>query len=470
MVCVTQNSWIKRVPGLTTSSPDAMRYRIALTLSLVLLFVWSLPGTIALRYVLLFSGLACLLPELRQFKEQDWSSVRLPLLCLGLLSGWILLQAVYISPEPSWSLGEVSGQWLPALLALALGLLLGLASTKQERGYWGAASLPLGIALVFSSQALIAVGHAVAYWFQHGGLLRQNVPLTGGKLEMSFIINLLMAFIAVDLFGRASQRGRLLPVPVPVTILLLVVPLIALYLAGARNGILGLLFLCFSATYLYLYDQRLQVGILRSSAIAVCITAAVAAFTFASIKADPRWDTFTETASLAWDIDRHDAWQGGERPFPLLENGTPADGSAYLRIAWLRVGARLMADHPVGVGYGRNAFAHALRVHYPVQLGHAHSGFVDLGVGAGLPAVMLWLAFIGSLIWAGWRTFSGKKQRLAGLLLIFMATGFTGRMVLDSVNRDHMLQIFFFLVGVMLVLACVERRQPGPVAAEAGAS
>lgn len=440
-----------------------MPYRIALIFSLALLFVWSLPGVTALRYLLLLGGLGCLLPELARLPWRNWRSLIAPLAALGLLTAWLLYQAVFIAPEPAWVRGELAGQWLPGLLALGLGLLLGRASVRrevQDPEPWGAAWLPLGIVLVLASQALITIVHAVVYWFQTGALLVQVVPLTGGKLEMSFILNILLAFLAVDLFGRASRRGPLLPVPLAVTLALLVVALISLFLAGARNGLIGLLFLVTSATYLFLYDQRQRLGLLRAGGIALGITALVAIFAFSSIKADPRWRHLGETARLAWDIDGHDAWQGG-RPMPLLADGSPADASAYLRISWLRVGARLISENPLGVGYGRNAFAHALRPHYPVQLGHAHSGFVDLGVGGGAPAIILWLAFVASLVWLGWRSFFSRRHRLTGLLLIFLASGFSGRMVLDSVNRDHMLQIFFFLSGVLLVLANRPERPDG---------
>lgn len=442
-----------------------MRYRIALTLSLSLLFVWSLPGTIALRHLLLLGSLACLLPELVRVPWRNWRSLALPLTALGALTAWLLYQGSFISAEPVWVRGELSSQWLPAMLALGLGLLLGRAAQRRETEYqdrYGATWLPLGIVLIFASQALITVVHATTHWFQTGVLLRQEVPLTGGKLEMSFILNILLAFLTVDLFGRASRRGRLLPVPLGATLLMLGISLISLFLAGARNGLISVLFLATSATYLFLYDQRKCLGLFRASAIALGITALVTVFAFLSIKADPRWQVLGETARLAWDIDGHDAWQGG-RPMPLLADGASADESAYLRISWLRVGARLVTESPLGVGYGRNAFAHALQGHYPVQLGHAHNGFVDLGVGGGVPAIALWLTFLASLVWLGWCGFFSRQHCLTGLLLIFIASGFTGRMVLDSVNRDHMLQIFFFLAGMLLIISRHQSEQQTPM-------
>ncbi len=65
---------------------------------------------------------------------------------------------------------------------------------------------------------------------------------------------------------------------------------------------------------------------------------------------------------------------------------------------------------------------------------------------------MLWLLFMGSLmVTGGVRYF--RDQNPHGLWLLFLASGYLGRMVIDSVNRDHMLQMFLFLVGYLLVMS-----------------
>ncbi|WP_153114683.1 O-antigen ligase family protein [Rhodocyclus tenuis] len=438
-----------------------MRLTLALLSALSLLFVWSIKGTIALRYFLIASTLALLANEIGKLRWSDIKIIRIPLGLLGILSIWFVMQAIFISPETSWALGELKGQWLPALAALIAGVLLakGISGTSSTR-FINAATLMLGIVFVFSLQALIAVAQSLLHWLTTGALLRGLVPLTGGKLEMSFILNILLAFLTVDLLGRSTGRGRLLPVPLTVNLVCLSVALFAMYLAGARNGTIGLIFLSLSALFLYLYDQYPRIGPQRTAAIGIGVLALIGAFSWASYQADARWKVFGETAQLAWDIDNHEEWHRTSLPRPLLANGQPADESAYNRISWIRAGLRVIAEHPAGVGYGRNAFGHALREHYPHYRGHSHSGFVDLGSAVGLPGLLLWIAFMASLIWHGWKEFFGRERRLAGLVLVFLGTGFTGRMLIDSVNQDHMLQIFFFLTGVLLVVSAERKQAP----------
>ncbi|MBK7766700.1 MAG: hypothetical protein IPI44_11610 [Sulfuritalea sp.] len=53
------------------------------------------------------------------------------------------------------------------------------------------------LAGVLILQAAIAVGQSLFSWLAHSELRIGSVPLTGGKLEMSYILNILLATIAV---------------------------------------------------------------------------------------------------------------------------------------------------------------------------------------------------------------------------------------------------------------------------------
>ena len=428
---------------------------LAVALSLALLFVWSLPGTIALRSLLLLSALAVVAVT---HVHGNWRSnfrdigqgAALPLALIATFSLWLMGQGIWLAAEPNWSLNELRGQLLPALLAFLLGLMLAPLVTR----------LATAIVIVFAVQAAIAIGHAVWHWFIHGVVLTKVVPLTGGKLEMSFVLNLLLAFLMVDLFCRATNRPHLLRLPLATVVTILLLDLAGSLLAGARNGIIGIVFLSVSAISLFIFDQRRRLGPTRTLTATLAIAAGVTALASLNYHADSRWQVFVETAPIAWDIDSHTHWiNPADQSLPTLADGRLADESAYLRIAFIHGGLRLLADHPLGYGYGRNAFAHALRLRYPeARLGHAHSGWIDLGVGGGVPALLLWASFLGSLIWLGWRSYFGRNDA-HGLTLFFIATGFAGRMVLDSVNKDHMLQMFLFLIGLLLTLTTMGRER-----------
>lgn len=438
-----------------------MSGRIAVLLVLALLFVWSLPGLTALRHLLMLVGLL-LLARLTTWRELTSAAQanRWPLALLGCFSAWLIAQALLVSPETAWALGEVKGQWGNALLAGVLGLLLALAARNGR--IVAQSGLTTALAGVLVLQAAIAVGQSVAHWFTRGELLQGVVPLTGGKLEMSYILNILLAALTVDLLFRICQRPRFLRLPLLAVIAALLLALFAIYLAGARNGIIGVLFLSLSALTLYLIETWRRRGGKHALAGGMLLLAAVIAFAVTSYRSDARWQTFAATVPIAWDIDTHRTWLDSDRlPYPALADGTPVESSAYLRIAFIHAGLRLIAEHPLGVGYGRNAFAHALRLTEQTQVGHAHSGWVDLGVGGGIPALLLWAAFLGSLAAAGAVRYFRHADAHA-LWLLLLTTGYAGRMLLDSVNRDHMLQIFLFLSVYLLVMSRPQAAETRP--------
>jgi hypothetical protein len=437
--------------------------KIALALVLVLVFVWSLPDTEALRHLLLFSSLL-LLAWRTPWRSLGavWQANRWPLVLLGVFTAWLLVQAICVADDTLWSLQEFKSQWLKALLAIMVGMLLARA-TQVGKVPCGV-GITTAIAAVLFVQALIAVGESIAYWFAHGELLRGLVPLTGGKLEMSFILNILLAALTVDLLFRACHRRRFLRLPLVAVVVAVMLGLLGLYLAQARNGAIGVVFLAISASLLYCLDAYRQKGMrsaLPGIALALAVVMGLATISYQS---DSRWSGFAESAKMGWRIDSQRAWMDLDHsPLPVMESGAAVDASAYTRVAFIHAGLRLIEEYPWGVGYGRNAFHHALReAGVDARVGHAHSGWIDLGVGGGIPALVLWLLFMGSLIGIGGGRYF-RQQNPHGLWLLLLASGYMGRMLLDSVNRDHMLQIFLFLAGYLLVMSM----QDGPAGSQA---
>jgi O-antigen ligase len=128
-----------------------------------------------------------------------------------------------------------------------------------------------------------------------------------------------------------------------------------------------------------------------------------------------------------------------------------------MRISALKEGALLIVDHPLGIGFGRNAYGHGLEAKYGEKgLGHSHSGLMDLAIGTGIPGTILWLTFLVALFLVGWRRFR-EAPDYPPLLLMLGVGGYGFRMLVDSVIRDHMLQQFLLMAGLLAVLATTRR-------------
>lgn len=430
-----------RLPSLKVSPP--WLDQLTLGVFAVLLFVLPIPGTIGLRHTLLLALVLLIGARFRYRVPKMLAGLAPAMLALLALTAWLVIQSVLVSPETTWAWREIKSQWLPAVLAFACGVLL-LRSGLDGRRVITASMLAL------LAQCFFALLVNVPEFLAQGAFPQIARPWTAGKLEISYANNLLLAFLAVDLVFRSFYRRPVSHLPT----LLILAGIGAVFVSniafGARNGVLGSLMLLVSMSLVLFWHERRRFEAKRVvSALALCITL-VGAIGWANYRLDDRWQKFSETLFLAWDIDANRAWLDTDHyPYPALSNGDQVDPSAYFRVACIHAGLRMVAEYPLGVGYGRNAFGHALRRTEETRLGHAHSGIIDLAVGAGIPGLALWLAFIGLSLAAGWRRYREQSDP-NGLILFFVTAGFFGRMLLDSINRDHMLVMFFLLLGTLL--------------------
>lgn len=428
-----------------------MKIRAFAAIFSLFLFVLPIPGTIALRNTLMLLLLGLLVPLWRQCNFTVYlreSNVRGLFFWAGILTAWLFLQAGLISEESSWAFREISGQWLSAMLSIPVGIGVVLVARHQNISRQ---KLLAGLMLIFLAQTLFSLLVTLPDFLATGIFPQSKTLLTAGKLEISYWNNLILAFLAVDGLSRWLYDRPISALPRSVLFGGIVLVLASNLAFGARNGIIGSMLLLFSLVVLVLWRERRRIGIKKVFGFvlsAILLTIFLAWFNYQN---DTRWKYFGETASLAWS-GKSDVWRNPNgATYPKLPSGEPVEASAYMRIAWIKAGLSLIVDYPLGVGYGRNAFGHALRKTAPSTLGHAHSGLIDWTVGTGVPGLVLWLSFLGWLGWLGVRRyFSGRDP--AGLILVFVVGGYLGRMFLDSVNRDHMLIVFFLTLAVLVTL------------------
>ena len=99
-----------------------------------LFFIWPIPHTITMRGILLFLCLAVFVFIVA--KNKSWSErlrgLGRPFVLLILFTLWIIIQAFFISHETSYAIKEICGQWGNGLVALGIGMAMGIASEKGK--------------------------------------------------------------------------------------------------------------------------------------------------------------------------------------------------------------------------------------------------------------------------------------------------------------------------------------------------
>ncbi|HTY99299.1 MAG TPA: hypothetical protein VMB75_05665, partial [Rhodocyclaceae bacterium] len=342
---------------------------VTVAIATLLMFVWYVPGTTALRLALALVLLALLLWQGRRVGlGATWRAHRSLWLLYLALTAWIVAEALAFGVSQDIVMHEIRGQWLRSgLMGLAGFLLAGVFAARHPRGG------PLLVAAVASALVVHVAVHdlyGLWHWVKDGSLPFQQTPLTANYASTSFLTNLLMSLLCAETMVRLLFGHRYLPVAGRWLALLMVLCVFATYSAGARNGTAGFLVLLLSCAAVGLYSRRRALNLPALAGIALVALAALGSFGWLAFKADPRWQTLAETVPIALDTEHNTAWrQAGDFPdgagLPRLADGRPVGHSNYMRIAWAKEGSLALLGHPLGVGFGRDAFGRAMRLTYP---------------------------------------------------------------------------------------------------------
>lgn len=422
-------------------------------------FIYPIPHTIALRNLLLISGLmVCLVvifndknqahlrPQLKAFQASGWLLLTLTL--------WIIFQSAFISPYPHLALEMVRGDWLTALLVATTGGIVVMANQQWEP------NRPLG-AIIFSLTLHIAclLAYQVWLWAQTGHYPFGATPFAQ-KDYHSMLVTTLIALLLADVSMRAFNPRHMTTLPLPAMLVALLLSFIATITLLARNAVIINFIMLLMTICLISFSRRERADRwLAPTAIVLLVISVVVGGI--GLRSDSRWQGFAEATAAALDTEHNLAWLNPqEYPLPLMKNGQPVEESAYSRLAWGKVGLEQVGRYPLGLGYGHKAFGWAIHLSYDVQTGHesSHSGLLDFTLANGLPGLILWLALAFALMRAGWRAFR-KQRSVAGLALVFSVTAYLVRCLVDGHLSGFRLEMYAFLMGLLIMLQSIETKR-----------
>lgn len=425
-------------------------------LTCVLLFTISLPHSMALRKLLiLLIFIFAIKPfwdamhdKMHRLKEVVWLALALQL--------WMLIISGFIAPNPFESFMEWKGQWLPFIMCLIAGIGLArvIMLTKLANHQSAAAILICApIALFLIINALVMIKEMLLA----GSYLPNQMGITDEKGITNYLIAMIEPILAADILARLVKGKRLLPIPNWAISAFLALAIFSLFAASSRNGlIVMILTLLICATMMIAEFHKIYSWQRIASSVLLTFTI-VAGVVFTAYKTEPRWQGFVETIPIAWDIDHDLLWLKADGVgLPKTSNGISVDPSQYYRIAWLHEGWRMLVAHPWGIEISRNTF-HQLELekHGYAEMSHSHNGWIDLGLNVGVLGILLWGGFLWLLARAGWQSWQYYKNPL-GLALALMTIMFVVRAMLDSVFRNHIIEQFALVAGLIFTTILYE--------------
>jgi len=365
-----------------------------------LMLIWVLPNTIALRHFLLAIGA---ISGFFLIKE-NWSNFKnlrcqlIPLYAILGLFLWVGIHYCFFSLNPVLELSEIKGLWLRTILGslMAVGLGVALIQFQDLRKYF------------YVSVFAVPVINILAYLYDsylHGGLINPNtfIFFLFAKIETAYFGGIAASVSVASIIYfviNNNEAKRYQQIFLFALGLLLV--LLSAVLSNTKNGVLIAMLLCMLLAVViffhsFFYAKRKNTKILGIVIVAFILISSGFVWHAQKQLATRGWNTVFQDTQLAMDIDKNTQWQyaEGSRPLPLNSAGLPPAVNTYSRVAWATVGVRLISQYPLGYGSINQSF-NGLQSYlniYHEHTGQTHSGWIDFGLGFGLPG--LFLIFLG---------------------------------------------------------------------------
>lgn len=417
-----------------TVAPSRMTLFWQLWLAAIV-FVFPIPHTIGLRNLLILAGLVVLLWTSRHTLPRLAAWLKPAALWLLALTSWIVFHSAAVASAPSMALDQFRANWLmPLLIAFA--------------GAWAVVQLPRqraaqAVTAALSAHMLGLLAWQFKLWLSANAWPFKATPFAAydyhGTLN-SFFLTLLV----VDRLFWLLEKYSPLALGRRAGWALLLLSLVSDVALQSRNSSV------ITVSLLLAVSVVLLNGRLRDWRVVAAAMGLAAVIGAGSISFDDRWQGLRESVATGW-ASPSSCWLSNDAVTPCLApSGAIPEESAYLRAAWTREAIGLIAAHPMGIGFGHDAFGRGLALKYGHGgFGSSHSGWLDFALGTGLAGLALLLATATVATRSCWLQFR-QRQDAEALLLAFFVSAYMLRCLLDGHLSGWRLGLFAFICGVLI--------------------
>lgn len=398
----------------------------------------SIPGTGALRTLFLLVGIIHVALLSRKIAWSDWRSIPVDVtfFCFILIA-WLAAHSLLLATDSASSTIQFLGEWYKISLMTLVGLCL-VNYTGKDRSEFDWVALA-----IFWSQFLHVVS-TIAYqpWAWFRGVSGLQNSFLGNYGYVSPFVTGALALLLAD--GVMRLRGRRwLPMSNVSMVLALTATLVAHILLNAKASIVvaALLFITTTLVIALQNGKRTHIGVITLSCFLLI---------GGSLITGNRWQGATEAIATVIDQPADFTSLSGtadtNAPINKLEH------SFYARAAWAKISLQGIWEHPLGIGYGADAFGrYVVERGGPSGVVSSHSGWLDFALANGLPGISLLILLFMALMRSGWRSFHNGNP--AGLALLLVVLNFFARSVLDGNLAGSRFTGFFFVAAILLGLS-----------------
>ena len=431
---------------------------ILLILNSLLLGIWAVKETIALRNILLVLGTILVVHYIRREYKSGLLKVdlnfwkNLPLVTIFLTFIWVIVHFFFFSIDPESQLQELKSTWLRAFFATIVGFGCGLILIRYPNRFY---ILWMGIFFSFLFLFYQYIPRAIAQ--QKLLVPDYSNYLFHLKINTVLMGSILIAGTSGNLFDYLSSiKYRINSQKIWYFFYWSIINLIVLwsfvFIVDSRGGIglfIALIFFWIACALILAVKRRHSFFIkihTKFFLVGLILFLLVAFFVVAQMKLNTGWKSLYDDLIIAVQIDKYQNWKNLERPYPINSSGQTVNASNYERIALATAGANAILHYPIGVGLLANPFSLLPNAPEKMLVGHkvaTHSGWIELGLAFGMPILALvFVALITTFAIVARADYVNKMVILNLIVLItFLYT-------VGEAAIDHGLELLFYFLAL----------------------
>ena len=443
-----------------TQSFERLLEWICLFCGLILLVVWSLAGTIALRNIALSIGCITSFVWFCSLRPKISSPALFTILCLFAVPGWVGLLLIFSPTDIAAQLYDLRGTWLRVVLGIIMGGGLGLMIARSSHYIYGVWLVWIGLAFATFIWFLINASNANTWLISDfRGMFKYKHSVVYFVMWPCFFAYSVLHGYFLNINGIQSKNYSL-SIGL-VAILLVLICWLDFLAAHALNGILiagmggiALLTICFVKLLRLQSRRSLASYLLAIISIAVLISSATLFWQYDK-KYEHKLVNLVSDIKVSAQIDKNTMWRrdpNNPEPYtPTDESGRAINGSTYERTAWFVKGVKLLLENPWGAGFSHMAFRYYMLLEKPnLNLHKTHSGWLDFALGIGLPGLLLTWFAMGSVIYASIKILTGsiERRKFLALTIVWILLAIWLLWFPSELSEREFIEHLFFMISL----------------------